>query len=107
MKLEAQRLKKGAIGSLFSRGKCYRDAGFSIRVLPVEEGTSRAGFVIRKKTGNAVKRNFLRRLFRGCFLEVEPSFKKKHWVLFDVYPKPFLIHRKELREKVFAILRTL
>ena len=53
---------------------------------PENESTSKVGFIIRKKIGNAVMRNKLKRILRESFFRKLPNFKKSCWVLFEVRP---------------------
>ena len=69
-----------------------------------EPGNSRVGFVIKKKTGNAVFRNKLRRVLRTAFFKYMSEFKKSSWVLFEVKPFSSETTLVDIRRKAEKLL---
>ena len=107
MRLSDHRLHKNGYSQILTRGRRIRGSGFTIRCLEAPDGRSRVGYIIKKKSGSAVRRILLRRLFRECFRDRLPDFIKPTWIVFEVQPKPLNIGKKDLREAAITILRTL
>lgn len=61
--------------------------------------TSRLGFIVRKKTGNAVLRNSIRRVLREVFRARLERMPKPTWFVFDVLPQASGISKRTLRLK--------
>ena len=52
---------------VFENGKVFKDKNFVAHLLLNNRQNSRLGIVVKKKIGNAVKRNRTKRLFRDAF----------------------------------------
>jgi ribonuclease P protein component len=61
--------------------------------------TVRLGFIVRKKTGNAVMRNSMRRVLREAFRARMDRIKTPAWLVFDVLPQASTLTRRTLRLK--------
>ncbi len=103
---ERRLINKYMIRHVFKSGKKNSQPGLSVFVAnPISTyGDLRMGFIVRKKTGNAVLRNKLKRIFRSEFQKLLPSIKKPIWILVDVPPRPLENTLKTLRESVNTVL---
>ncbi len=59
----------------------------------------RLGFIVRKKTGNAVLRNGMRRILREVFRHRLGQMQTPAWFIFDVAPQANTLTRQALRQK--------
>ncbi len=55
------------ISAVITTGRRYRADGLSLIVVPAENGTLRAGFIVRRKLGGAVTRNLMKRRMRESY----------------------------------------
>ncbi len=63
-----ERLRKtNEFRHVFENGKVFKDKNFVAHLLLNNRQNSRIGIIVRKKIGNAVKRNRTKRLFRDAF----------------------------------------
>lgn len=71
--------------AVLKQGRVYRGSPLVLKALfPAPDGQMRLGFIIRKKVGDAVLRNTMRRILRESFRESFPFLPGPMWVLFDV-----------------------
>lgn len=59
------------ISLVITTGRRYRAEGLSLIVAPAEQGTLRAGFIVRRKLGGAVTRNLMKRRMRECYRRIK------------------------------------
>lgn len=64
----------------------------------------RLGFIVRKKTGNAVLRNDMRRVLREVFRLRMQQLPLPAWFVFDVMPQANTLTRQALRLKAEELL---
>jgi ribonuclease P protein component len=91
--------------AVIEKGKSLKSPPLSLRLLrtdPVDH--SRVGFIIRKKAGNAVFRNAVRRVLREIFRTQLNSFPEPTWVIFDIMNSANSITRSQLRDQAIALL---
>ena len=63
-----ERLKKrNEFKNVFDNGKIFKDSNIIAYFLSNKLKKSRLGIVVKKKLGNAIKRNRIKRLFREAF----------------------------------------
>ena len=105
--LHARRLNKPYMyKKVFEAGRALRSAPITLRYLRSEPGPSRLGFIIRKKVGDAVMRNSIRRTLRQCFVDALPALREGSWIVFDVSEKASALRRAELRAQAESLLAT-
>ena len=68
---------------------------------------SRIGFVVRKRAGDAVYRNVLRRVLRESFRHVCDRFEKPTWLVFEVSDRAAESTRKAFRQNAESLLQSL
>ena len=71
---------------VYSAGKRRHGAGFSLIFAPNGMGWTRLGISVRKKTGTAVRRNRIKRLFREAFRLHKERFPQACDVVITVRP---------------------
>jgi ribonuclease P protein component len=98
--------------AVLEKGKSMKSPPLSLRYLPFDASavaekfgpastvdTSRLGFIVRKKTGNAVMRNSIRRVLREVFRARLGRMPNPTWFVFDVLPQASGITKRTLRLK--------
>jgi len=95
-----------------SEGKVLRKFPISMRYLQTQDiQESRIGFVIRKRAGDAVFRNSLRRALRESFWKALASaggaFKEPVWVVFEVSDEAAKSTRTSFRNHAELLLQSL
>jgi ribonuclease P protein component len=73
----------------------------------LENDRSRIGFIIRKSTGKAVFRNYLKRTIREIFKEREADFSGKKWIVLKIPSGPIKVPVKELVQGAIGLLKNL
>ncbi len=103
--LHARRLNKPYMyKKVFADGRALRSAPLTLRYFRNDAGPSRLGFIIRKKVGDAVMRNSIRRTLRQCFVDALPRLREGAWIVFDVSEKASGFRRCELRAQAETLL---
>jgi len=82
--------RRSEFAGLYAQGKSASFKNLKIRYLPADDGEVRFAFVLNRKTGNAVRRNRLRRIMRAVMNQQLKSFKQ---------PVHFLMHYFPLRKQ--------
>jgi ribonuclease P protein component len=91
-----------------SEGSVVRKFPLSMRYLQAQDiQESRIGFVIRKRAGDAVFRNSLRRVLRECFWQVRTTLEKPVWIVFDVSDQAAQSTRASFRNNAEFLLQSL
>ena len=91
-----------------TEGNVMRKFPLSMRYLrscDIQE--SRIGFVVRKRVGDAVFRNAIRRVLRETFRQIQSRFAKPTWVVFEVSDKAAESTRTTMRQNAESLLQTL
>jgi len=68
---------------------------------------SRIGFIVRKKAGNAVLRNALRRILREIFRQGMARFSQPVWVVFEVSDRVAEVTRTVFRNTALSLVEPL
>ena len=76
----------GEFQRVYRGGRRIWGNGFAIIFLPTEGGRCRLGISVQKKTGNAVRRNRIKRLFREVFRLNRTLFPVSCDIVFTVRP---------------------
>jgi len=92
---------------VFEGGRVLRGSPLSLRYFQADQDLSRAGFIIRKKAGNAPLRNSIRRTLRRSFQEALPRLPEGTWLVFDVSDKVSFSRRSELKSEADRLLAKL
>ena len=71
---------------VYRAGRRIWGNGFAMIILPTEGARSRLGISVQKKTGSAVRRNRVKRLFREVFRRNRDLFPAPCDVVFTVRP---------------------
>lgn len=91
-----------------TEGGVLRKFPLSMRYLQTSDiPESRLGFVIRKRAGDAVYRNSLRRVLRECFRKMMEGFEKPAWIFFEVSDRASETTRTTFRHNAESLLKTL
>jgi ribonuclease P protein component len=91
-----------------TEGGVLRKFPISMRYLQaVDILDTRIGFVIRKRSGNAVYRNALRRVLRECFLKIRARFGNPAWIVFEVSDRAAESTRTSFRHNAESLLQSL
>ncbi len=91
-----------------SEGGVSRKFPLSMRYLQAPDILeSRIGFVIRKRAGDAVFRNSLRRALRECFWQAVSAFEKPAWIVFEVSDRAAESTRTAFRANAQFLLQSL
>ncbi len=61
--------------NVLSNGKCYFEKHIAVYIAKEHSNINKIGIAVGKKTGNAVVRNRIKRLFRESYKELEPTLK--------------------------------
>jgi len=86
--------------AVLEKGKSLKSPPLNLRYLRAETvDQTRLGFIVRKKTGNAVMRNSIRRVLREVFRKRFHEVTAPTWVVFDVMPPASSLTRRALRQK--------
>jgi ribonuclease P protein component len=72
--------------SVYRQGKRYKGKGYTIIVADNNREASRLGISVQKKTGNAVKRNRIKRIIRESFRLFPEVYPDRCDVVFAVRP---------------------
>jgi len=91
--------------AVMEKGKSLKSPPLSLRLLRADPADqSRVGFIIRKKAGNAVLRNAIRRVLREVFRLHLPRITEPTWVIFDVMNSAHTVTRSYLRLQAIQLL---
>ncbi len=91
-----------------TEGNVVRKFPLSMRYLHSSDiQESRLGFVVRKRAGDAVFRNSIRRVLRETFRQIQSTFTKPTWVVFEVSDKAAESTRTTMRQNAEALLQSL
>jgi ribonuclease P protein component len=77
---------KGEFDGVYRCGQRFRGRGFAIIASPNTLTGSRLGISVQKKTGNAVRRNRIKRLIREVFRLHQDLFPASSDIIFTVRP---------------------
>lgn len=69
--------KNNLVFSIVKEGRRYKTPCFLFRFLPSKENTGQVFIRVSKRTGNAVKRNLIKRYIRNMFYEYKQYLKDK------------------------------
>jgi ribonuclease P protein component len=75
-----KQVDRAAISDYLQSGRRYTMRGITLYTKPTD--ILEVGFLIRRKAGNAVKRNKTRRLFKGALLNALTPFQEQRGYLF-------------------------
>ncbi len=90
---------------IFDDGNKVFTKNLVLRFIESPDDEYRMAFIIRKKVGNAVVRNRIRRIIRETVFKHSESFDKNFWVLFNVKDQTKNITSDTLREDVLLALK--
>jgi len=91
-----------------TEGNIVRKSPLSMRYLRSTDIEKNCiGFVLRKRAGNAVFRNAIRRVLREVFREIQTTFTQPTWVVFEVSDKAAESTRTVLRQNAEFLLQSL
>jgi ribonuclease P protein component len=94
--------------AVLEKGKSLKSPPLSLRYLRGDSvDMTRLGFIVRKKTGNAVLRNSMRRVLREIFRKRLDTMPALAWLVFDVHPQASTLTRDALRLKGEDLLNRL
>jgi ribonuclease P protein component len=89
--------------AVLEKGKSMKSPPLSLRYFNSGD-MPRLGFIVRKKTGNAVLRNDIRRVLREVFRLRMGQLPLPAWFVFDVMPQANAMTRQALRLKAEELL---
>ncbi|QEN09078.1 ribonuclease P protein component [Oceanispirochaeta crateris] len=81
--------KKSDLNRIFANGNTSKCYGAKILFLKSSLTYSRFAITIVRKFGNAVERNYTKRIFREFFRKQKFSIKESYDIVFVVYPGDF------------------
>ena len=89
-------------------GGVLRKFPLSMRYLKNDDiRENRVGFIIRKRAGDAVFRNAVRRILRELFRQSKNRFEQPVWVVFEVSDRAAESTRTSFRHSAESLLQSL
>ncbi len=91
-------------GKIFETGNKVFTKSLVLRFLKSPDEQYRMAFIIRKKVGNAVVRNRIRRIIRETLFLHSSSFSENYWLLFNINNSAKDLTNDEIRSVVIKSL---
>ncbi len=91
-------------GKIFETGNKVFTKSLVLRFIKSPDDQYRMAFVIRKKVGNAVVRNRIRRIIRETLFAHSRSFNQNYWLLFNINNSAGSLTNDEIRSAVLKSL---
>lgn len=81
--------KSSDFGEIFASGKTKSCRGAKIFFIPNGKNFNRIGITLKRKYGNAVERNYVRRIFKELYRNNKHAIKSGFDIILIIYPGKF------------------
>jgi len=98
--------KRKEFQDVFEKGNSVATRGLVLYRLPNQKnGNNRTGYIVTKKLGNAVRRNYIRRILKEAFRMYAGEIKHGYDLVFIARPPAATFNYKQAAEEMKQVLR--